>query len=192
MKISVPALTLLLAQVLLTGVASGADRHKVDVDAESQDGILLQRIQQEPTKPRKLALLEKYAAEFPKTTSIAWVYEQLLHVYKDDKDNDKVIATAEAMLAVDPADLDAAYDALQSAQAKGDAEAIRKYVALSWDLATKTLKIAKPADPDDVPDWVKQMEFAKEVMAFSEYVLATEAAQESDPQKRAELIQALE
>src|ERR1700693_1090274 len=184
----VSALGLLLA----TAGAFGADRHKVDVDAESQDGILLQRIQQEPTKPRKLALLEKYAAEFPKTTSIAWVYEQLLHVYKDDKDNDKVLATAEAMLAVDPADLDAAYDALQSAQAKGDAEAIRKYVALSWDLATKTLKIAKPADPDDVPDWAKQMEFAKEVMAFTEYVLSTEAINESDPRTKAELIQALE
>jgi hypothetical protein len=181
-----------LALLLATGWAFAADRHKVDVDAESQDGILLQRIQQEPTKPRKLALLEKYAVEFPKTTSIAWVYEQLLHVYKDEKDNDKVMATAEAMLAVDPADLDAAYDALQSAQAKGDAEAIRKYVSLSWDLATKTLEIAKPADPDDVPDWAKQIEFAKQVMAFTEYVLSAEAIQEPDPQKKAELIQALE
>ena len=42
MKISVPVLALLLA----TG-ALGVDRHKPDVDPESQDGILLQRIQQE-------------------------------------------------------------------------------------------------------------------------------------------------
>ena len=197
MKVSQLAKVLIRHQIsaLLLLLAAGgfaADRHKVDVDAESQDGILLQRIQQEPTKPRKLALLEKYAAEFPKTTSIAWVYEQLLHVYKDGKDNDKVIATAEAMLAVDPADLDAAYDALQAAQANGDGETIRKYVPLSWDLATKTLQIAKPADPDDVPDWAKQIEFAKQVMAFTEYVLSAEATHESDPQKKAELIQALE
>src|SRR5579862_7369178 len=123
-----------LALLLAAGGAGAADRHKVDVDAESQDGILLQRIQQEPTKPRKLALLEKYAAEFPKTVSIAWVYEQLLHIYKNDKEDDKVISTAEAMLGVDPADLDAAYDALQAAQRKGDGEAVRKYVPLSWDL----------------------------------------------------------
>jgi hypothetical protein len=181
-----------LALLLAAGGAGAADRHKVDVDAESQDGILLQRIQQEPTKPRKLALLEKYAAEFPKTTSIAWVYEQLLQIYKDDKDNDKVITTADAMLAADPEDLDAAYDALQSAQAKGDAGAVRKYVPLSWDLATKTLHVPKPPDPDDAQDWAKQMEFAKEVIAFSEYVIATEAAQESDPQKKSELIQALQ
>ena len=181
-----------LALLLAASGAVAGDRHKVDVDAESQDGILLQRIQQEPTKPRKLALLEKYAAEFPQTTSIAWVYEQLLHVYKDDKNNDKVIAVAEAMLGVDPADLDAAYDALQAAQAKGDSEVLRKYLPLSWDLATKTLQIRKPADPDDMAEWAKQMEFAKEVLAFSEYVLSQEAIQESDAQKKAELLQALE
>jgi hypothetical protein len=172
--------------------AYAGDRHKVDIDAESQDGILLQRIQQEPTKTRKLALLERFVAEFPKATSIAWVYEQLLHVYKDSKDNDKVIATAEAMLAVDPADLDAAYDALQAAQAKGDSDAVRKYVPLSWDIATNTLKIRKPADPDDMTDWARQMEFAREVLTFTEYVLSTEATQESAPQKKADLIKSLE
>jgi hypothetical protein len=35
-----------LALLLVAGGASAGDRHKVDVDAESQDGILLQRIQQ--------------------------------------------------------------------------------------------------------------------------------------------------
>jgi hypothetical protein len=181
-----------LALLLATGCVFAADRHKVDIDAESQDGILLQRIQQEPTKPRKLALLERFVAEFPKATSIAWVYEQLLHVYKDEKDNDKVIVTADAMLAVDPADLDAAYDALQAAQAKGDSEAVHKYAPLSWDIATKTRQITKPTDPDDVADWTKQMEFAKQVLAYTEYVLSTEAVQESDAQKKAGLIQELE
>jgi len=181
-----------LALLLAAATTYAGDRHKVDIDAESQDGILLQRIQQEPTKPRKLALLEKFVAEFPKATSIAWVYEQLLHVYKEGKDNDKVIATAESLLAVDPADLDAAYDALQAAQAKGDSEALRKYVPLSWDIATNTLKLPKPADPDDRADWARQMEFAREVLTFTEYVLSTEATQESDPQKKADLIKSLE
>ena len=58
MKISIPAFAMLLAP-LLVGEARGADRHKIDVDPETLDGILLQRIQQEPTLPRKLALLEE-------------------------------------------------------------------------------------------------------------------------------------
>ena len=113
MKISVPALALLLAIGAL-----GADRHKPDVDPESQDGILLQRIQQEPTQPRKLVLLEKYVAEYPQATSIAWVYEQLLPIYKEAMQWDRVIATAEGLLAVDPNDLDSGHDALKAAEAQ--------------------------------------------------------------------------
>ncbi len=109
MKISIPALALLLA----TG-ALGADRHKLDVDPESEDGILLQRIQQEPTQPRKLALLEKYVVEYPKAASIVWVYEQLLPIYMEANQWDRVIATADGLLAVDPNDLDSAHDALES------------------------------------------------------------------------------
>ena len=60
MKISVPALALLLAQLLLAGEALGADRHKPDVDPESEDGILLQRIQQEPTQPVSYTHLDVY------------------------------------------------------------------------------------------------------------------------------------
>ncbi len=192
MKISVPALALLLAQLLLAGEALGADRHKPDVDPESQDGILLQRIQQEPTQPRKLALLEKYAAEYPQTTSIAWVYEQLLEIYKAAMQWDRVLATAEGLLAVDPNDLDSAHDALKAAEVQNNPELIEKYAELAWDLAARTLKTPKPADPEDVPDWQKQMDFARENLAYTEYTLAQMAAAQPDDQKRAELTQALQ
>lgn len=187
MKLSVAALALLLA----VG-AAGADRHKLDVDPESQDGILLQRIEQEPTLPRKLALLEKYVAQYPKTTSIAWVYEQLLPIYMDAKQYDQVIATAEALLAVDPNDLDSAHDALQSAEALNNPDLMEKYASLAWDLATGTLEHPKPADPDDVPDWAKQMAFAKDCLAYSEFTLATLASKQEDDQKRDKLVQELQ
>jgi len=187
MKISVPALALLLAIGAL-----GADRHKPDVDPESEDGILLQRIQQEPTQPRKLALLEKYAAEYPKTISIAWVYEQLLPIYKEALQWDRVLATADALLAADPNDLDSAHDGLKAAESLNNPELIVKYAELTWDLATRTLQTPKPADPEDVPDWTKQMDFARENLAYSEYALASQAAAQTDDLKRAELTLALQ
>jgi hypothetical protein len=192
MKISVPALALLLARLLLAGEALGAERHKPDVDPESQDGILLQRIQQEPTQPRKLALLEKFLAEYPKATSIAWIYEQFLLIYMDQSQWDRVIATAEALLAVDPNDLDCAHDALKAAEAQNNPELIAKYAELAWDLAARTLQTPKPADPEDGPDWTKQMNFARDNLAYSEYALATLAAAQTDLQKRAELALALQ
>ncbi|HMD50044.1 MAG TPA: hypothetical protein VKG79_13135, partial [Bryobacteraceae bacterium] len=54
---SIAALPLLLSSSLL------ADRHKPHIDPESDDGILIQRIQQEPVPARKQALLEKYVAQ---------------------------------------------------------------------------------------------------------------------------------
>ncbi len=192
MKISAPALALLLAPLLLTGEALGADRHKPDVDPESQDGILLQRIQQEPTQPRKLALLEKYVAEYPKTVSIAWVYEQLLFIYMDTSQWDRVLSTADSLLAVDPNDVDSAHDALKAAQAQNNPELTAKYGELAWDLASRALQTPKPSDPDDVGDWTKQMTFAKEALDYSEYALASQAAAQTDDVKRAELVLALE
>jgi tetratricopeptide (TPR) repeat protein len=187
MKISVPALAL-----LLTSLTLAADRHKPDVDPESQDGILLQRIQQEPAQPRKLALLEKYLAEYPKAASIAWVYEQLLVIYMDQSQWDRVIGTAEGLLALDPNDLDSAHDALKAAEAQNNVELIAKYAELDWDLATRALQSPKPADPEDVPDWNKQMDFARENLSYSEYTLANLAAAQTDDLKRAELALALE
>jgi hypothetical protein len=187
MRFCVPAFALLI----IAG-AFGNDRHKLDVDAESDDGILLQRIQQEPLAKRKLALLERYVVQFPRTTSIAWVYEQLLPIYVEAKQVDKIFVTAESLLAVDPNDVDAADAALHTAESINDAALIQRYAELSWDVASRAAKSKRPADPDDVADWAKQMEFAKQVMNYAEYVLSNRAAAESDPQRKAELLRMLE
>ena len=195
MKISVPALALLLAALLAPCLpidALGADRHKLDVDPETQDGLLLQRIQQEPTQPRKLALLEKYVAEYPMGSSIGWVYEQLLPIYTEASQWDRVIATADALLAVDPKDVDSAHDALKAAEAENNAELRTKYSELALELALSALQAPKPSNPDDLPDWTKQTAFIKEVQDYAEYQLATLAAAQTDDAKRAELSQALQ
>ena len=192
MKISVPALALLLAPLLLPAVVLGADRHKLDVDPESRDGLLLQRIQQEPTQPRKLVLLEKYVAEYPKGSSIGWVYEQLLPIYLEANQWDRVITTAEGLLAVDPNDVDSAHDALKAAEAQNDEVLRIKYAELAWDLASRVLQAPKPSDPDDLPDWTKQTAFAREVLDYSEYALASLAAVQTDDLQRAELALALQ
>jgi hypothetical protein len=176
---------------LLAAGSLRADRHKIDVDPETDDGILLQRIQQEPLPSRKQALLEKYAAQYPKATSIAWVYEQLLPIYKEAKDNQKVIAIANALLAVDPNDLDAADDAFRASEASGANDLTRVFAERAWDLASKALVAPKPSDPDDAADWTKQIAFAKDVMSYAEFVIATQAAEEPDPAKRAALVDEL-
>jgi hypothetical protein len=188
LRVCVPVLALWL----LSAVGLRADRHKPNIDPEGQDGILVQRIQQEPTPPRKLALLEKFVAEFPKSNSAAWVYEQLLPIYKEANEQDKVLATADALLAVDPNDLDAAHDALKAVETKIDPDLTQKYAALAWDVASRAAQSAKPADPDEAAAWTKQVQFANEVLAYTEYTLAALAKAQTDEQKRAALVQALQ
>ena len=158
---------------------------------ESEDAILLQRIHQEPMPSRKQVLLEKYAAQYPASSSIAWVYEQLLPIYKDAKDYQKVIALGNALLAVDPKDLDAVYDVLRAAEATEATELVRIFSQRAWDIASKAVQTPKPSDPDDVADWNKLIDFANEVLSYSEFVMATQAANEPDPAKRAVLVDAL-
>jgi hypothetical protein len=190
-RVWVSGFALLLAQLAFTGHARGADRHKLDVDAETQDGLLLQRIQQEPTQPRKLALLEKYVDTYPNTASIAWVYEQLLYIYNDLMQFDRVIATADALLAADPSDVDSAHDALKAAQALNNTELEIKYAELAWDNAARVLKAPQPANPDDLPDWTRRMTYVQEAADYSEYTIAALAAAQTDDAKRDELALAL-
>jgi hypothetical protein len=187
MNLLVPAVAALLA-----AIAWGADRHKLDIDPESDDGILLQRIQQEPLPERKLAFLEKFVDQYPKATSMAWVYEQLLPIYVTAKQWDKVLATAQNLLTLDADDVDAASDALQAAEFQKDPELIRKYAMESWDAASKALLAPKPADPDDLPDWTRRIEFANQAQAYAEFVLASQAAVEPNSHRKTELIQAVE
>lgn len=186
MKLLVPAL------VVLAALAGAADRHKLDIDPESDDGILLQRIEQEPVPVRKLAFLEKFVVQFPKATSLAWVYEQLLPIYTGAKQWDKVLTTAQSLLVLDPDDLDAQSAALQAAEDRKDPELIEKYAAGSWDAAAKALLAPKPADADDAADWNKQIEFGHQAQAYAEYVLAAQAALEPNSGRKTELVQALE
>jgi hypothetical protein len=186
-KVPVAALALLVSVS-----AFAADRHKLDVDPETEEGILLQRIEQEPTTPRKLALLEKYVGEYPKGTSIAWAYEQLLPIYMEAMQWDRAIAAASGLLAVDPNDVDSAHDALKAAEALNDADLKTKYAEQAWDNASRALQAPKPANPDDLADWTKQTAFDREVQDYSEYTLATLAAAQTDDLKRAALALAIE
>src|ERR1700676_2548200 len=133
LNVCVPVLALLL----LSAAGLRGDRHKPNIDPESPDGILVQRIQQHPTPPRKLALLEKFVAEYPKSNSAAWVYEQLLPIYKEANEPDNQRATAEGLWATHPNDLDAAHDALKAAESKTDSDLIQKYAALAWAVAPR-------------------------------------------------------
>src|ERR1044072_6390197 len=100
--------------------ASG-QRHKIEeVNSEKPEGKLLQQIMQENDTAKKAALLDQFAGEFPKQEATPWVLEQLQAIYVAGKDTDKIIATGDKLLALDPDDPEAAVQCLKAAEAKTD------------------------------------------------------------------------
>src|SRR5689334_4467074 len=94
-----------------------AQRHKMEeIDAQKPEGALLQQVMQESDSGKKAALMEQFAQQFPKAEGAPWVLEQLQVLYVKANDPEKIIATGERLLAVDPDDPEAALQNLKAAE----------------------------------------------------------------------------
>src|SRR5579872_1034949 len=117
-----------LLVLIAFSLAAVAQRHKMEeVDAEKPEGKLLQQAMQESDAAKKSALLEQFAQQFPKAEGTPWVLEQLQAIYVKANDPDKIIATGEKLLALDPEDPDAPLQNLKAAEARKDLEGIKKW-----------------------------------------------------------------
>lgn len=155
-------------------------RHKApeEVDAEKPEGKLMQQFLQESDPAKKEALYEQFATAYPKDPNAAWVLEQVEAYYVKANQPDQVIAWGDKLLAADPADPEAALQALKASESKKDAALILKYS----DLANANARKAGGAgqSKDDV-------EYAKQVAQYADYALFRAAAESRDPKATIQL-----
>ena len=104
---------------------------------------------------------------------------------------DKVIETGEKLLAMDADDLDAAYQSLKASEAKKDPDLVRKWSDRTSQIARKLAASPQPADAEEVENWKKRVDYAKQVDVYTEYSIYAATLQSTDPRKRIELIEAL-
>ncbi len=88
-------------------------------------------------------------------------------------------------------ELEASYQSLKEAEAKGDAAAVKKLAAETSALARKAAAEAAPADADEKEAWTARVAYAKDVDGQTEYALY-EVALKSPPPAMADLLAALE
>ncbi len=170
-----------------------AQRHQpATIDAGTPEGQMLQQIGTESDEAKKLAMLEDFAAKYPKHEGTAWVYEQMMAAYAKNGQYDKVFESGEKLLALDPADVETAYACLQAAEAKKDPDLVIKWSATTSELARKIAQTPKPSEADAVEDWTHRVDYAKQVDVRSEYSLYAAMLQTTDPKKRIQLGEALE
>lgn len=180
--------TLLL--VLLLAGSAVAQRHKVNINTETPEGQALQNIGQDTDDAKKIAGLEKFVQDYPKSENLAWVYSQMIPLYTKINQPDKALDIADKLLALDPGDLEAALAALKAAEAKKDAELVKKWSNTTAVIAQKELAAKKPDDEEE-DDWKKHLDYVKQVNTYSEYSIDAMALATTDPGKRLDLIEAL-
>lgn len=180
----------LAAAVVMTPAV--AQRHALTINAETPEGQMLQQIGQQADQAKKLALMEQFAAQYPKHEAMAWVYSQMVPAYTKAGQYDKAMAAGAKLLALDPEDVETAHACLKAAEAKKDPDAVRTWAVKTSDIARKVAQSKKPEDEDEVEEWKRRVDFAKQVDTYTEYSLYAAALQTTDIGKKTELVETLE
>jgi tetratricopeptide (TPR) repeat protein len=150
------------------------------------EGQILQNLGQETDDARKITLAQDFLAKYPKHEAAGWVAAQLESGLLAQKDYDKVLEVADMAYANGP-DMDAAYFALKAAVAKNDVEQTKKWSARTSEAARKITGSGKPPADDDAKH---ELDYAKEVDAYSEYALYV-VALKAQPKEQVDLVDTL-
>ncbi len=110
---------ILAALVLAPSLAAQIGKH-VNIGANSPEDRALTEINAASDPAQKLALIDKFLAEYGKGDMTVVAYELYLSYYQAQKNPDKVYEYGEKLLAADPDNLQAVVNMVRAAQEKGD------------------------------------------------------------------------
>src|SRR4051794_14521746 len=104
-----------LVILLAVALTATAQRHKIEeIDTEKPEGKLLHDIMQENDAAKRTPLLEQFTTQYSKHDGMTWVLEELQAAYAKAGDADKTISAGDRLLALDPADTEAAVQNLKA------------------------------------------------------------------------------
>ncbi|MBI5085927.1 MAG: hypothetical protein HZB13_15185 [Acidobacteria bacterium] len=183
--------TIILLFALFALTAAG-QRPKFQVNTETPEGQLLQKAGQESDDAKRIALYEEFLAKFPKHEGATYAWNQAQPFMLKAKMLDKTIEAGAAVLAADPLNAPAGYNALQACEQKADANCIVTWSINTAEAARKMIASKKPDDEEEVETWTREVDFAKQVITRCEYSLYAAALQSADAKNITALFEALE
>lgn len=169
--------SIILVAALLTAGAASGQRHKLVINAETEEGQQLQAIGQEEDAAKKIQLMEDFVGKHPNHEGAGWVYSQLQPAYMKAGVYDKAIAAGEKLLALDPDDIETAYQNLKAAEALKDSPGVIRWASATSGIARKLAAAPKPSDEDHVEEWKQHVDYAKQVNTYTEYAIFAMALQ---------------
>jgi tetratricopeptide (TPR) repeat protein len=175
---------------LLLAVPGWAQIRSPLINAETEEGKLLQQAGNETDSNKKIAVLEEFLAKFPSHEAAAYVHWQLQQEYLKVNNFDKSMEHGEQAQAKAPDDVQIAHLLVKGAEGKGDAAILAAMVDKAHALALKTKAASKPADVEP-EDWKKTVDFATQADQYNEYALYAGAQKQTTPQGKLLLLDAL-
>jgi tetratricopeptide (TPR) repeat protein len=175
------ACTRLMLSVVVSGLLAvhcSAQRELPRRDQPDEQSTILWRITWESDHTQKLALLEEFAARFPKDEAIGWVYEQTYSLLVDNHQIDRAMAIGEKLLALDPDDVELAYRALKMAQEKKDSA-----LTVRWSRAAAAAARRVLAAPQDTDTGQRRLAMAPQVVVYTAYLSYTDILETANPSK---------
>jgi tetratricopeptide (TPR) repeat protein len=162
------------------------------VSANSPEDKALQAIGEAPDPAQKIALLDKFMADYGKGDMALAAYEQYIAVYASQKKYEQAFAIGDKVFAVDPDSFATALKLFQVAQDKKDAEKMFAYGERLQEIIARVRAQPAPAGVE-ASQWKKRQNESiadvKENVSYVQYTLFQLASQQPDPAHRAAFLE---
>ncbi len=182
-----------LAALAWASILGAQNRYKVDINAETPEGKLLQDIGTEQDHAKRLPLIADFMAKHASHAGAPWALGQSVRSAKEVKQHDAVLQAAEKLVAMDAADVEMAYTGLEAAVAKKDADLTIKWAGIVQAAGKKALASPEPKDEEELERWKYRKQFSGSDQApkRAEYELMAGALNSQDPALRVKYSEAL-
>jgi len=165
---------------------------RVTVRAGSPEDKALAEINAAAAPAQKLALIDKFLAEYGKSDMAIVAYELYISHYQAEKNPDKVIEYAEKLLSADPENFAAGVNLVRAEQEKGDPQKLFAAGERVGGILAR-YKAEPPPEGTSASEWEQQkaraLAEAKENINYVQYVLFSTGYQARDPAARAALLE---
>jgi tetratricopeptide (TPR) repeat protein len=176
--------SVVLTAALLMALSYGSRAQAFD--PSTPDGAALASIQKESDPAKKQELLQDFVQKYADSKNAGWAWAQLQAGYLQAQQYDKALEAGQKSLAVDPDEVEVAYNNLKAAEGKNDPDAVIKWSTETSRLARKEVASPKPGQGKD------QIDYAKQVHTYTEYSIFAISLKTIDPAKIVALVDSLE
>lgn len=184
---------LLLAGLLLVAFPAAAQMGKaITITAGSPEDRALTAVNAEVDPAQKIALLDKFVAEYGKGDIVLAAYELYIAVYAGQKNYDKAFEYGDKFFAIDAESFSTALTLFRVAEEKKDEERMLTYGTRLGEIWGRYKAQPAPADADAHTWESRKTETLNQAGDSYNYVSATLfnlARQQADPQRRAKLLE---